>query len=147
MQNLHGLAPMIKQTQSIVLSAGDGQLGMIDARDVAAVAAAVAVAPAVHAGRTYWLTGPDLISYTEVAKEFAATLGHAVEYRRIRPEEHRAAMIQAGVPEAVASTNTQGFGLIADGDAAWVTDHVESLAGSRPRNLHTFIFEHIHTFM
>jgi uncharacterized protein YbjT (DUF2867 family) len=31
---------------------------MIDARDVAAAATAVATAPGAHAGRTYWLTGP-----------------------------------------------------------------------------------------
>jgi len=38
---------------------------MIDARDVAATAAAVAAAPMEHAGRTYWLTGPALITYTD----------------------------------------------------------------------------------
>ena len=30
---------------------------MVDARDVAAVAASIAASP-VHAGKTYWLTGP-----------------------------------------------------------------------------------------
>jgi uncharacterized protein YbjT (DUF2867 family) len=35
---------------------------MVDARDVAAVAAGIAVSPAAHAGQTYWLTGPELIS-------------------------------------------------------------------------------------
>jgi uncharacterized protein YbjT (DUF2867 family) len=57
MQNLLALAPMVKQTGAFVMSAGDGQVGMIDARDVAATAVAVAAAPAEHAGRTYWLTG------------------------------------------------------------------------------------------
>jgi uncharacterized protein YbjT (DUF2867 family) len=146
MQNLLALAPMIRQTGGFVMSAGDGQVGMIDARDVAAVAAAVAAAPKEHAGQTYWLTGPGLISYTDVARELSAVLGHAVGYRRISPAEHRAAMIAAGVPEAVATSNAQAFGLIAEGDAAWLSDDVKSITGTPPRPLRSFITDHITAF-
>jgi uncharacterized protein YbjT (DUF2867 family) len=146
MQNLLALAPMTKQTGGFVMSAGDGQVGMIDARDVAATAAAVATAPGEHAGRTYWLTGPGLITYTDVAKELSATLGHPVGYRQISPAEHRAAMVAAGVPEAVATSNAQAFGLIAEGDAAWLSDDVESITGAAPRTLHAFIADHVQAF-
>jgi uncharacterized protein YbjT (DUF2867 family) len=146
MQNLLALAPMIRQTGGFVMSAGDGQVGMIDARDVAAVAAAVAAAPKEHAGQTYWLTGPGLISYADVARELSAALGHAVGYRRISPAEHRAAMIAAGVPEAVATSNAQAFGLIAEGDAAWLSDDVKSITGTPPRPLRSFITDHITAF-
>jgi uncharacterized protein YbjT (DUF2867 family) len=146
MQNLLALAPMIRQTGGFVMSAGDGQVGMIDARDVAAVAAAVAAAPKEHAGQTYWLTGPSLISYADVARELSAALGHAVGYRRISPAEHRAAMIAAGVPESVATSNAQAFGLIAEGDAAWLSDDVKSITGTPPRPLRSFITEHITSF-
>ena len=146
MQNLLALAPMIRQTSGFLMSAGDGQAGMIDARDVAATAATVAAAPQEHAGRTYRLTGPDLISYTDVAKELSAALGHPVAHRQISPAEHRAAMIQAGVPEAVATSNAQAFGLIAEGDAAWLSDDVESITGTAPRPLSTFIADHVAAF-
>jgi uncharacterized protein YbjT (DUF2867 family) len=98
MQNLLALAPMIRQTGGFLMSAGDGQVGMIDARDVAATAAVIATAPKEHADRTYWLTGSSLITYADIAKELSAALGHPVEYRQISPAEHRAAMIQAGIP-------------------------------------------------
>lgn len=147
MQNLLALAPMIKRTQGFLMSAGDGQVGMIDAHDVAATAAAVSISPREHAGRSYWLTGPDLITYTDVAKELSDTLGHAVEYRQIPPDEHRAAMIRAGVPEAVATSNAQAFGLIAEGDAAWLSDDVESITGTPPHSLHTFIADHVKAFI
>jgi len=146
MQNLLVLAPMIKQAGGFLMSAGDGQVGMIDARDVAATAAAVATAARAHAGRTYWLTGPDLITYTDVAKELSDTLGYTVEYRRISPAEHRAAMIQAGVPETGATSNAQAFGLIAEGDAAWLSEDVESITGTVPRTLRTFIADHVAAF-
>jgi uncharacterized protein YbjT (DUF2867 family) len=146
MQNLLALAPMIRQTGGFVMSAGDGQVGMIDARDVAAVAAAVAAAPKEHAGQTYWLTGPSLISYADVARELSAALGHEIGYRRISPAEHRAAMIAAGVPEAVATSNAQAFGLIAEGDAAWLSDDVKSITGTPPRPLRSFITDHVTAF-
>jgi uncharacterized protein YbjT (DUF2867 family) len=146
MQNLLALAPMIRQTGGFVMSAGDGQVGMIDARDVAAVAAAIASAPKEHAGQTYWLAGPGLITYTDAARELSDALGHVVEYRQISPAEHRAAMIAAGVPEAVATSNAQAFGLIAEGDAAWLADDVEAITGTPPRTLRTFIADHVTAF-
>jgi uncharacterized protein YbjT (DUF2867 family) len=129
------------------MSAGDGQVGMIDARDVAATAAAVATAPRAHVGRTYWLTGPDLITYADVAKELSDALGYTVQYRRTTPAEHRAAMIRAGVPETVASSNDQAFGLIAEGDAAWLSEDAESITGTAPCTLRTFIADHIAAFI
>jgi uncharacterized protein YbjT (DUF2867 family) len=147
MQNILALAPMIRQTHGYVMSAGDGQIGMIDARDVGVTAAAVAISPAAHAGREYWLTGPALITYTDVANELSEALGHIVQYHRIFPEEHRTAMLRAGVPDVVATSNAQAFGLIAQGDAAWLSGDFESLTGTPPRTLHTFITDHIKAFI
>jgi uncharacterized protein YbjT (DUF2867 family) len=146
LQNLLALAPSVRQTRSFTMSAGDGQIGMIDARDVAAAATRVALAPAAHAGRTYRLTGPALITYGDIAKELSRTLGHHIEYRRISPDEHRAAMLRAGLPEAVATSNAQAFGLIAEGDAAWLTDEVATLTGAALRSLQAFIAEHAAAF-
>lgn len=146
LQNLLALAPMIRQTGGFTMSAGDGQAGMIDARDVAATAAVIAVAPDEHSGHAYHLTGPDLITYSDIARELSLVVGHEVEYRRIQPAEHRAAMIRAGLPEAVATSNAQAFGLIAEGDAAWLSDDVTALTGTAPRSLHTFITDHAAAF-
>ncbi len=137
---------MIRQTRGFVMSAGDGQVGMIDARDVAATAVAIATDPARHAGQAYCPTGPDLISYSDIATELTAALGYPIEYRQIPPNEHRVAMIRAGVPEAVATSNAQAFGLIAQGDAAWLSDAVQSITGTPPRDLRAFVTDHIAAF-
>lgn len=146
MQNLLALAPIVKQTSGFVMSAGDGQVGMTDARDVAAVAATVAADPSSHAGATYWPTGPAQVTYTDVADELSESLGHPVEYRRISPEKHRELMMRAGVPERVATSNAQAFGLIAEGDAAWITDDVLTITGRAPRSLYAFIDEYATAF-
>ena len=86
------------------------------------------------------------VTYTDTAEELSAALGHPVEYRQISPGEHRAAMIAAGIPEAVETSNAPAFGLIADGDAAWLSDDVKSIAGTVPRPLRTFIADHVQAF-
>jgi len=48
MQNVLALAPTIAATSSFGSAAGKGRAGMVDARDVAAVAAAIAASPGPH---------------------------------------------------------------------------------------------------
>ncbi|MFI1758002.1 SDR family oxidoreductase [Streptomyces sp. NPDC020571] len=146
MQNLFSMAPAIKQTHGFVMSAGDGRSGMIDARDVSAAAAAVAADPASHEGRTYLLTGPELVTYADVAVELSRALGEEIEYCRLTPDQHREAMVQAGLPEPVATSNAQVFGLIAEGDAAWLSHDVTTLTGHEPRSLRTFLMDHVFAF-
>jgi uncharacterized protein YbjT (DUF2867 family) len=138
MQNTLALAPAIKKTGGFGSSAGHGQVGMVDARDIAAVAAEIAAAPAAHTGRTYRLTGPALITYADVAAALSAVLGRPVTFHPVSFEEDRAAMIRAGVPEPVAQMNAQAFSLIAEGDAAWLSQDIPSLLGRPARSFAQF---------
>jgi uncharacterized protein YbjT (DUF2867 family) len=146
MQNVLALAPAIAATSGFGSSAGKGRTGMVDARDVAAVAAEIAAAPAPHAGKTYWLTGPELISNYDVAAVLSELLGRTVTYREITFEESREAMIRAGVPAPIAEMNAQAFSLTADGDAEWVTDDVPSLLGRPARSFGQFAADHAAAF-
>src|ERR1700691_5249715 len=78
MHNVLALAPAIAKTSGFGSSAGKGGIGMIDARDVAMVAASIAASPAPHAGQTYWLTGPALITYYDVAAVLSEVLGRTI---------------------------------------------------------------------
>ncbi|WP_433283166.1 hypothetical protein ACQPZA_21550 [Pseudonocardia xinjiangensis] len=81
-----------------------------------------------------------------MAKDLTDALGHAIEYRKVTPDEHRRTMIGAGVPEPVATSNAQVFDLIAHGDAAWLSDDAASITGHPPRSLRTFIADHVAAF-
>jgi uncharacterized protein YbjT (DUF2867 family) len=146
MQNILALAPAIAATGGFASSAGAGQVGMIDARDVAAVAATIAAAPATHAGKTYRLTGPALITYADIAAALTRVLGRPITYRRQTPDEDRQAMIAAGVPEPIAAMNAQAFALIAEGDAAWLSPDVETLLGRPARSFEDFAAEVVSAF-
>ena len=146
MQNVLTLAPAIAKTSGFGSSAGIGRVGMVDARDVAAVAAQIATTPGGHTGKTYWLTGPQLISNDDVAAVLSNLLGRTVTYRKLSFDEDRDTMIQAGVPEPIAVMNAQAFSLVADGDAEWITDDVPSLLGRPARSFEQFADDYAAVF-
>jgi uncharacterized protein YbjT (DUF2867 family) len=146
MQNVLALAPAVAKTSGFGSSAGTGRTGMVDARDVAAVAASIAASPGLHSGKTYWLTGPELISNYDVAAVLSKLLGRTITYREVSFDEDRDAMIRAGVPEQVAEMNAQAFSLTAEGDSAWVTDDVASLLSRPARSFEQFAADHATAF-
>ncbi|MFF5075554.1 NmrA family NAD(P)-binding protein [Actinoplanes sp. NPDC000266] len=146
MQNLLLLGPAVRAASGFGSAAGDGRIGMIDSRDVAAVAAAVAASPATHAGRTYWPTGPASISYAEAAEELSRVLGRTITYRPLTFEEQRQDMVDVGVPEHIAAMNAQAITLFAQGDSDWVTDDVPAILGRPARTFHRFLTDHLAAF-
>ncbi len=146
MQNVLALAPAIAATSSFGSAAGNGRAGMVDTRDVAAVAAAIAAAPAPHAGKTYWLSGPGLLSNYDVAAVLSRLLGRTITYRELTFDENKDAMIRAGVPEPIAIQNAQAFSLTADGDAAWITEDVPAILGRPARSFGEFAADHAAAF-
>ena len=146
MQNFLMLAPAIARTGSFGSSAGEGRVGMIDARDVAEVAAQIAVAPAQHAGKTYWPTGPERLSYADAAAILSKVLGRLVTFHPLTFDEERQAMINAGVPEPIAQMNAQALSLFAQGDSDWVTGDVAAILGRPARTFEQFATDHTAAF-
>jgi NAD(P)H dehydrogenase (quinone) len=52
--------------------------------------------------RTWSTTGPDLVTYPELAKLASELTGRTVEYVAVTPEERIAQLIAAGTPELIA---------------------------------------------
>lgn len=73
MQNLLGFAGPISETGTFSACAGDAAISHVDARDVAAVAAHVLTSDG-HAGATYTLTGPEALTYSQVAERLTAVV-------------------------------------------------------------------------
>ena len=146
MQNVLALAPAIARTSGFGSAAGKGRAGMVDARDVAAVAAEIAATPASHAGKIYWLSGPELISNYDVAEVLSKLLGRTITYTELSLDENRDAMIRAGVPAPIAEMNAQAFALNASGDAEWVTKDVTTILGRPARSFEQFAADHAPAF-
>ena len=79
MQNTLMTASTVATQGRIYQPMKDGRLGMIDARDIGAVAARV-LNEEGHEGQTYTLTGPAAISFHDVARILSGILGRGMSY-------------------------------------------------------------------
>jgi len=146
MQNFLMAAPSIAKTSSFGSAARDGRVGMIDARDVAAVAAEIAAAPVPHAGKTYWPTGPEAITFSDAAAALSKVLGRLITFHPLTVEEQTQAMVDIGLPESLAAMNAQAVALFADGDSDYVTGDVPSILGRPARTFDQFAADYTAAF-
>ena len=79
MQNLLGSATTIKEQDKIFLPMGEGKTGMIDTRDVGKVIAKV-LSEEGHSSMNYEITGPEILSFHDVAEKFSNVLGRKIDY-------------------------------------------------------------------
>ena len=112
MQNLLRSAAVIAAQGVLVASMQAGKIAMVDARDVAAVAVAALTSDG-HVGKTYTITGPEALSFQEVAQKLAAATGRPVTYQDVPLATVRQEMVAAGLPD-VACGGTHG---VCDGPA------------------------------
>jgi uncharacterized protein YbjT (DUF2867 family) len=146
MQNFFMLASSIREAGTFGASVGDGRVGMVDTRDVAAVASEIAVAPTSHIGATYSPSGPQSLSYKDAAEVLTQVLGRDITYHALSAQEQTQAMIDAGLPEHVARMNAQALGLFAEGDSDWITDDVSRITGRPARSFEQFVTDHVLAF-
>lgn len=139
MTNLLASAESIAHTGKLFAPASDARVAMIDPGDVAAVAAA-ALVDRGHAGRTYVVTGPEALTYDDIALSQATDC--TIEFVDVPDEGARDGMLQAGMPEFVVDFLVRLFGALRAGAQAVPTDTVRAVTGGEPRGIAPFAREH-----
>jgi uncharacterized protein YbjT (DUF2867 family) len=145
LQNIPGSTiPSIDASGNFYVDAGEARLSMVDTRDVAAVAALALTEPG-HVGARYDVTGPEALSYTDVAAELTGAMGRQITYVDAPDDAARKGLLGAGLTEWFANALV---GLYqdyrrsgTDGYAAQVTDTVERLTGRPARSLNDLLSE------
>jgi uncharacterized protein YbjT (DUF2867 family) len=113
------------------------KVGLIDVRDIAAVAARVLV-EAGHEGQRYVLTGPDALTFDEVCTHLSATLHKPVRYIELTPEAFKQKMLQHGQPEWFVDAYNELSAAINHNELAFVTRTVADLTGKPPHSFEQF---------
>ena len=131
MQNLLGQARAIAHEGRIVGGSGDGRIPFIDTRDIAAVAAVALTRPG-HDGQKYILTGPEALSYSDIARILSGVIGRPVEYHDFYDEAR--------------DRNTLAAHQRAGGKTAMVHDTVRRILGREPRSFAEFAKDHADIF-
>jgi len=136
--------PSIDAGGRFALNAGSARISMVDARDVAAVAAATLTEPG-HEGRRYDVTGPEALSYADVARRLSRAIGWPTTYVDTADDAMRRELLQSGLDDWRATAEVELFAEYrrggAFGYASAVTETVERLTGRPPRTLDALVAE------
>lgn len=139
MQNVtgdHPLARGIRDDDRIVTATGDGRVAFVDADDIAAVAARALLDEGLPASELV-LTGPEALSYADVARIVGAARGRSVAHRPVAAAE-LAALLSRRYPPAYAEMLAQLDVAIAAGAEDRVTDTVQRVTGRPPAGFAEF---------
>jgi uncharacterized protein YbjT (DUF2867 family) len=136
--------PSIDPKGNFYINAADARISMVDTRDVAAVAAVALTEPG-HENQIYEVTGPEALSYSDVAKAIGELEGRTVTYVDAGDEDVRKAMRGAGMDEWFAGALVELYQEYrrsgVDGYASRVTDTVERITGRPARSLGALLEE------
>jgi len=147
-------APAALASGKWVSCSAEGRVGFVSREDCVA-AAVVVMTTTGHAGRTYNLTGPELLSFRDAARLAAELGGRPVEYVDVDVEARFQSWDALGVPRHITddmskspvpwpSDEMVSFEVaIRDGFMALISDDVLHLTGRRPRSLRDVYLAHI----
>jgi len=137
MQNTMMAAQTVTSNGVIYWDMKDGKLGTIDVRDIADSAFAVITSEG-HEGKSYILTGPEAVSFNDIAETFSRVLDKDVKYVNVPGEASFQAMVGMGIPEWIA----HGYAELSEGFsnnfANSTTKNVEILTRHPARSFEEF---------
>lgn len=142
MQNLLDQNAAIRDDGRIYSAARDGRIPFVDTRDIAAVAAAV-LSEDGHQGQRYVLTGPEAISYDDIAQILGRVLGREVTHVTETDDEAWTRLRGLGLAPWAAAAQIALYGYQRQGGAtAAVSDAVGRLTGRPARGFEEFARDH-----
>ncbi|MDJ0834602.1 MAG: NmrA family NAD(P)-binding protein [Gammaproteobacteria bacterium] len=113
---------------NIALPVTDVTEPFIDIDDIAEIVVA-SLTDARHSGQLYEVTGPELISFADIAAKFSKHLNRKINFESISIPEFQSRLTQAGVPQGAIEALTYLFGEVLDGRSESTTDGVQRALG------------------
>jgi (4-alkanoyl-5-oxo-2,5-dihydrofuran-3-yl)methyl phosphate reductase len=138
-------AEQIKRQGAVHFPGGEGKVAPIDPRDIAAVAAA-ALTGTGHQGKSYRLTGPELLSMGDMTRILGEVLGKPLRYVDIPDAAFAEKMREGGTPPGVVDMIMETLSEIRTGEHAFRTDTVEKVIGRPARTFEAWCREHVAAF-
>ncbi|RLC22987.1 MAG: SDR family NAD(P)-dependent oxidoreductase [Deltaproteobacteria bacterium] len=142
MQNLVFDAESIKNQSVIFAPMGEGKIGMVDARDIAAVAIK-ALTENGHEGKTYVLTGAKALSFHDISNAFTFFLERDIKYIPVSVEDAHQGMLDAGMPEWLANDLTAINKIYAAGQGSEISNDIERVIGRKAGLLKEYLRDYI----
>lgn len=129
--------PTIRDERKIYSATGEGKVGFIDTEDIAEVAVQ-ALTVEKPWNSDFIITGPELLSYTDIAKSLTKTLSTGVVHQNLKESELISRYQTLGFNHDYSKLLTDMDVQISKGAENKLTDNVEKLTGKKPRAFKEF---------
>ncbi|EYF07150.1 NmrA family NAD(P)-binding protein [Chondromyces apiculatus] len=134
--HLHGKS--LEEHGTVTTATGDGRVGFVDVLDIAEVAAR-ALADAQPHDTAHHLTGPEALSYDDIASILTRATGQPKRHVRVSRDDSARLMVEGGIPERYAALLARMEDAIAHGAEARLTPTVERVTGRPPRSFQALV--------
>ena len=94
-----------------------------------------------HEGKTYVITGPEALTYADVAEKLSAAVGKNVTYVGVPWEKAKQAILDGGAPEWFAEGQMEQFRFRWQGKQSRVTSTITDVAKKEPTTFLDFARE------
>ena len=122
------LLPGILEADTVTTATGDGAAALVDADDIAAVAAA-ALTEGGHTEATYAITGAEALTFAAAAAVISEITGRTITHRSISSDALANSLRAAGIPADYAAMLLGDQEAIRSGSGALITDVVAQVSG------------------
>ncbi len=139
MQNVVTFMGQTIKSEGVFYSAsGEARISHVDVRDIAAVAVK-SLTESGHEGKAYTLTGPEALTYDELARELTDVLGRSIRHLNLSPSDLKNGMLGEGMPGELADRMLDLERYFREGHASRLTNDITEVTGHRPRRFSQYV--------
>ncbi|MHC4378334.1 MAG: hypothetical protein ACYS26_17165 [Planctomycetota bacterium] len=91
-----------------------------------------------HDGEVYEVTGPQLMTFAEIARDLSEATGREIPFVSLSVEQFRQGLIEAGLPQDYRELLEFLFTTVLDGRNESLTDGVQRALGRQPKPFSAF---------
>ena len=136
----------IRDKNEIFLPCGQARVSFVDVRDIGEAGAKVLLEDG-HQMQAYTLTGPEALTYQEVADLYTEVLGRKISYTNPSPLLFRRTMLSRGIEKPFANVMTVLYLTTRFGMARQVTTDLPQLLGHPAATMRQFVSDHRQVWM
>jgi uncharacterized protein YbjT (DUF2867 family) len=125
------MAQTIRTEGAFYSASGQARITHVDVRDIAAVAVTALREPG-HERRIYTLSGPEALTYDDMAEELSKGLGRDIRHISLPPADLKAGMLAEGLPQAIAERMLDLERYFREDRASCITEDVRRVTGRKP---------------
>ncbi len=146
MENLLVNSESVTKNGVLYSPLGDARIAPIALQDIASVAARILI-DGGHLGTTYVLSGPESLTFSEIAAIWSKVIGKTIRYSTVSFDATRQEMAQSGMPTWMAENMIRLMKTWAEGKGDIVSHYVERIIGRKPISIQEFLVAHKSQFL